>query len=208
MRVSTLVLDDEERLCSALLGGDEAAFAALVQQHHSSLMRLAMVYVRNRAVAEEIVQETWLGVLRGLERFERRSSLKTWIFRILVNTARTRFARENRSVPFSSLGDGADDFAELSVEADRFNDGHWSSPPRAWSEIPETRVLSQEMCTVIDEAIAALPRTQAEVITLRDVGGWSSREVCVLLDISEANQRVLLHRARSKIRAALERYLG
>jgi RNA polymerase sigma-70 factor (ECF subfamily) len=208
VRVSAVAIRDEERLCHALLSGDEDAFVALVEQYHSSLMRLAMAYVKNRAVAEEVVQETWLGVLRGLERFERRSSLKTWIFRILVNTAKTRYAREAGSVPFSSLGDGADDRAEPSVEADRFSGGRWRSPTRAWDEIPESRLLSQETCGVIDEAISSLPRTQADVITLRDVGGWSSREVCALLGISEGNQRVLLHRARSKVRAALERYLG
>jgi RNA polymerase sigma-70 factor (ECF subfamily) len=160
-------------------------------------------------VAEEVVQDTWIAVLRGLRGFEGRSSLKTWIFRILVNVARTRFARENRSVPFSSLGGAEDDRAEPSVDPDRFaEDGQWRSPPRDWHELPETRLLSRETCGVIDEAIASLPRNQAEVITLRDVGGWSSGEVCTLLEISEGNQRVLLHRARSKVRAALERHLG
>jgi RNA polymerase sigma-70 factor (ECF subfamily) len=209
VHVNAVASRDEERLCHALLGQDEDAFVALVEQYHSSLVRLAMVYVKNRAVAEEVVQETWLGVLRGLDRFERRCSLKTWIFRILVNTAKTHFAREARSVPFSSLADVPDDGAAPSVEADRFtSDGRWRSSPSAWSEMPESRLLSRETCGVIDEAIASLPCAQAEVLTLRDVGGWSSEEVCALLGISEGNQRVLLHRARSKVRAALEQHLG
>jgi RNA polymerase sigma-70 factor (ECF subfamily) len=206
--MNATAIRDEERLCHALLGGDEVAFVALVERYQASLMRLATLYVKNRAVAEEVVQETWLGVLAGLDRFERRSSLKTWIFRILVNTAKTRFARENRTVPFSSLGYDASDSAEPSVEPERFTDGRWSLPPRRWNEIPEGRLLSQETCGVIDDAILSLPPAQAQVITLRDVGGWSSGDVCALLGISEANQRVLLHRARSKVRAALERHLG
>jgi RNA polymerase sigma-70 factor (ECF subfamily) len=205
--VNAVAIQDEERLYHALLGGDEDAFVALVERYQSSLMRLASAYVKNRAVAEEVVQETWLGVLAGLERFERRSSLKTWIFRILLNTAKTRFARENRSVPFSSLGGNGDDPAQPSVEPERFTDGRWTSPPRPWKELPESRLLSKETCGVIDDVILSLPPTQAHVITLRDVGGWSSREVCALLALSEANQRVLLHRARSKVRAALEHYL-
>jgi RNA polymerase sigma-70 factor, ECF subfamily len=205
--MNAVTIHDDERLCHALLSGDEDAFVGLVERYQASMLRLATAYVRNRAVAEEVVQETWLGVIAGLDRFEGRSSLKTWIFRILVNTAKTRFARENRAVPFSSLGNMHDQ-VEPSVESERFTDGRWSSPPRRWDDLPESRLLSQETCAVIDEVILALSPGQAQVITLRDVGGWSSGDVCALLQISEANQRVLLHRARSKVRAALERHLS
>jgi RNA polymerase sigma-70 factor (ECF subfamily) len=206
--VSAVAIRDEERLCRALLGGDEDAFVALVERYQAPLMRLASAYVKNRAVAEEVVQETWLAVIAGLDRFERRSSLKTWIFRILVNTAKTRFARENRTVPFSALAGNGEDPGEPSVEPERFTEGRWSSPPRRWNELPEDRLLSNETCRVIDEAILSLPQGQAQVITLRDVGGWSAGEVCMLLEISDANQRVLLHRARSRVRAAFERHLS
>jgi RNA polymerase sigma-70 factor (ECF subfamily) len=171
-----------------------------------------MTYVRDRGVAEEVVQETWLGVLEGLERFERRSLLKTWIFRILTNKAKTRAVRERRSTPFSSFAPGTDEGP--SVEPERFLDsshavwpGHWASPPRSWDDVPERHLESAEVRGVIEAAIAELPPMQAQVISLRDVAGWSSQEVCDLLDLSEANQRVLLHRARSKVRAALERFL-
>jgi RNA polymerase sigma-70 factor (ECF subfamily) len=210
--VTTVAAPDDARLYSALRAGDERAFVALVERYNASLLRVAMTYVRDRAVAEEVVQETWLGVLHGLERFERRSLLRTWIFRILTNKAKTRAVRERRSIPFSSLTSSADDGP--SVEPERFFDashpawpGHWASPPRSWDEVPERHLESKEVRAVIKEAIAALPPMQARVISLRDVEGWSSEEVCELLDISEANQRVLLHRARSKVRAELERFL-
>jgi RNA polymerase sigma-70 factor (ECF subfamily) len=212
--VNALATSEDERLCEALRAGDEETFTALVERYHSSLLRLAMVYVKNRAVAEEVVQETWLGVIRGLERFESRSLLKTWIFRILTNTAKTRAVREGRSVPFSSLAGGDEDDVGPSVEPERFLDasdpawpGHWASAPRSWDGVPEHRLVAKETRGVIRAAIESLPPMQAQVITLRDVEGWSSDEVRALLDISEANQRVLLHRARSKVRAALERYL-
>jgi RNA polymerase sigma-70 factor (ECF subfamily) len=209
--VSAVAAPDDARLYRGLRAGDEGAFIALVERYHAPLLRLAMTYVRDRSVAEEVVQETWLGVLRGLERFERRSLLKTWIFRILTNTAKTRAVRERRSIPFSSLTSGADD--EPSVEPERFLGathpvwpGHWASPPRSWDDIPERHLESKEVREVIEAAIAALPPVQGQVISLRDVEGWSSEEVCELLELSEANQRVLLHRARSKVRAALERF--
>jgi len=209
--VSAVAAPDDARLYHALVAGDEQAFSALVERYHAPLLRLAMTYVRDRGVAEEVVQETWLGVLRGLERFERRSLLKTWIFRILTNTAKTRALRERRSVPFSSLTSGTDDGP--SVEPERFLaathpvwPGHWASPPRSWDDIPERHLESKEVREVIEAAIAALPPVQGQVISLRDVEGWSSEEVCELLELSEANQRVLLHRARSKVRAALERF--
>jgi RNA polymerase sigma-70 factor (ECF subfamily) len=199
----------------ALRRGDEAAFASLLDQYHTSLVRLATIYVSSRAVAEEVVQETWLGVLQGLDRFEGRSSLKTWIFRILTNRAKTRGQREARSVPFSDLVTAELEADEPSVDPDRFlpSDhphwpGHWAEGLESWETIPEQHFLSQETKEMILTAIAALPPNQREVITLRDLEGWGSDEVCTLLDLSEANQRVLLHRARSKVRRALELYLG
>jgi RNA polymerase sigma-70 factor (ECF subfamily) len=206
---------DDARLLEALRRGDENAFTALLEMYEAALVRLAMVYVRNRAVAEEVVQETWLGVIRGLERFEGRSSLKTWIFRILTNVAKTRAQREGRSVPFSALTRVTDEASEPSVEPERFLEadharwpGHWAAPPSSWSAIPEERLLSKETRTQIQQSIELLPPSQRTVISLRDVEGWTSEEVCELLDLSEGNQRVLLHRARSSVRAALERHLG
>lgn len=200
------------RLVEALRGGSETAFVMLVEQHHRALLRVAMVYVSSRAVAEEVVQETWLGVLQGLRRFEGRSSLKTWIFRILTNCARTRAQREGRSVPFSSLAEFQQDDNEPAIEPERFRTaetewpGGWLRAPRHWDEVPEERVLSQETRAHLWKAIEALPANQRTVITLRDIEGWDSEEVCRFLDISEANQRVLLHRARTKVRRALEMY--
>ena len=176
------------------------------------MQRVAMMYVSSRAVAEEVVQEAWLGVFSGLDRFEGRSSLKTWIFRILTNTAKTRGEREGRSVPFSSLaGDEGED--ETAVDADRFLGmdhrwaGHWSSSPRSPRDVPEERLLSGEAGERIAVAIEALPANQRAVITLRDVDGFEADEACEILGVSEANQRVLLHRARAKVRAAFESYL-
>jgi RNA polymerase sigma-70 factor (ECF subfamily) len=202
----------DERLLRALRRGDEDAFAELVERYNGPLLRFARTFVRDRAVAEEVVQETWLAVISGLERFEGRSLLKTWIFRILANRAKTRGTRESRSVPFSALAlDGEADAPVVPEE--RFRgagdqwEGHWASPPRSWDDVPENRLLSRETRDVIDTAIDDLPPMQAQVIRLRDVEGWSADEVCDLLGLSEGNQRVLLHRGRSKVRAALERYL-
>jgi RNA polymerase sigma-70 factor (ECF subfamily) len=202
-------------LVEALRRGDERAFASLLDQYQISLVRLAMVYVSSRAIAEEVVQETWLAVLQGLDRFEGRSSLRTWIFRILTNRAKTRGQREARTVPFSDLGAAKIEVDEPSVNPSRFLPpdhpqwpGHWAEAPESWDVIPEQRFLSQETKAHILAAIAALPPSQREVITLRDIEGWSSAEVCTVLDLSEANQRVLLHRARSKVRRALESYFG
>jgi RNA polymerase sigma-70 factor (ECF subfamily) len=203
---------EERRLVEALRARDEAAFAELIERYHSSLVRLAMSFVSSRAVAEEVAQEAWVGVLKGIDRFEGRSSLRTWIYRILTNTAKTRAQREARSIPFASLGGGGED--EPSVDPDRFlpaDDvhwaGHWASYPRRWDDLPEARLLGGETQDVIRRAIDKLPYNQGEVIRLRDVEGFSSAEVCDLLSLSEANQRVLLHRARTKVRAALESYL-
>jgi len=171
-----------------------------------------MMYVSTRAVAEEVVQEAWLGVFAGLDRFEGRSSLKTWIFRILSNTAKTRGEREGRSVPFSSLaGDDEDD--DGAVDADRFLGpdhrwaGHWASSPRNPRDVPEERLLAGEAQARIEAAVEALPENQRAVITLRDVDGFDAEDACEILGISEGNQRVLLHRARAKVRTALEGYL-
>jgi RNA polymerase sigma-70 factor, ECF subfamily len=203
--------ESDAELVAALRDGDEAAFSALIEMYNSLLLRVAMMYVSSRAVAEEVVQETWLGVLKGVDRFEGRSSLKTWLFRILVNTAKTRGEREGRSIPFSSsLRIGSD---EPTVEPERFfapghaQAGGWSLGPTGW-ETPEERLLAGESHDVILRTIESLPPAQREVITLRDVEGWPSGEVCNALEITETNQRVLLHRARSKVRAALERYFG
>jgi RNA polymerase sigma-70 factor (ECF subfamily) len=170
--------------------------------------------VGDHALAEEVAQETWLGVLRGLDRFEGRSSLKTWLFSILVNRAKTRGQRESRSIPFSALWDPDAEPDEPAVEPDRFFPpdhpdwpGHWAAFPKSWDQVPEEALLSQEALAVIQTAVAGLPPSQREVITLRDIQGWTSDEVCNVLNIGETNQRVLLHRARSKVRHALERYL-
>jgi RNA polymerase sigma-70 factor, ECF subfamily len=176
------------------------------------MLRVAMMHVSTRAVAEEVVQEAWLGVFKGLERFEGRSSLKTWIFRILTNTAKTRGEREGRSVPFSSLA-ADDDDSGPAVDADRFlgSDhrwaGHWSSSPRNPGDLPEERLMGKEARERIAAAIEALPPNHQAVITLRDIDGFDTTEACEILGISEGNQRVLLHRARAKVRAALEAYI-
>lgn len=211
-RVETATLDEVE-IVRALRGRDEAAFAALAREYHGSLLRVAQVYVSSRAVAEEVVQETWIGVLNGLDRFEGRSTLKTWIFRILTNIAKTRAQREGRTLPFSALQrPGA--VPEAAVEPDRFRPpddpswpGHWAAQPQSWNA-PEERLLGAEVRGVVGEAIEVLPPAQRAVITLRDVEGWPADEVCNALELSETNQRVLLHRARSKVRRALEDYLA
>jgi RNA polymerase sigma-70 factor (ECF subfamily) len=196
---------------AALRAGDEATYRQLVRDWHPSLLRVAQIFVPSRAVAEEVVQETWLRVLGALDRFEGRSSLKTWVFRILVNTAKTRGQREGRSIPFSALQEPWS-IPEAAVDADRFlpenherAPGHWATPPRA---LPEERLLAAETRAVVAQAIDELPASQRAVISLRDVEGWDADEVRNALDLSEVNQRVLLHRARSKVRRALEDYLA
>jgi RNA polymerase sigma-70 factor (ECF subfamily) len=201
----------EAELVDALRARQESAFAALVQEHHPSILRVARLYVSSPATAEEVAQETWLAVINGIDRFEGRSTLKTWIFRILTNIARTRGQRDARSVPFSSLGEDA---SEPAVDPDRFAPagerwaGHWKSYPDRWDTVPEERLVGAEARSCVQRAIDRLPPTQRQVITLRDVEGWEPEEVCSALEISETNQRVLLHRARSKVRQALEDYLG
>jgi RNA polymerase sigma-70 factor, ECF subfamily len=202
----------ELELLAALRRGDERAFTSLVDRHGAGMLRLARVYVRDGAVAEEVVQEAWLAVLRGFDRFEGRSSLRTWLFRIVANLAKTRAVREARSVPFSTLAERAHEDTGPSVAPERFREqgdrwaGHWASPPEEWSR-PENELLSSETRQVITAAIDTLPDGQRLVITLRDVEGWSSEEVRNVLELSETNQRVLLHRARTKVRHALDEYL-
>lgn len=205
---------EDLELLAALRTGDEAAFMTLVNRYHTSLLRLALLYVRDRAVAEEVVQDTWLGVLNHIDTFEPRASLKAWIFRILVNRARTSAQREGRSIPFSATWDAQEEGDESAMPADRFqpNDasssrpGWWASPPRDWGASPEEALLASETRAYLASAIATLPASQREVITLRDIEGLPSMDVCNILGVTEMNQRVLLHRARAKVRLALERY--
>src|SRR5689334_14294072 len=204
---------EDEELLQALRLGDERAYVALVRRYGDLMQRVALSYVRTPAVAEEVVQETWCAVLTGLERFEGRAALKTWLFRILTNRAKTRGRREARTVPFSALaGDDADGPA---VDPDRFlpadhprYPGGWSMCPAPWSALPDDRLLAREVRSQIREAIDTLPERQQAVIVLRDVEGWPPEEVCEALELSEGNQRVLLHRARSKVRAELEAYFA
>jgi RNA polymerase sigma-70 factor (ECF subfamily) len=209
----TAAADPDAELLTRLRDGDEAAFRTLVARYNATLLRVARLHVRDRQAAEEVVQETWLAVVKGLERFEERSSLKTWLFRILTNRAKTRGERESRSLPFSALAAAAVDSDDPAVDADRFQGpddpqpGGWAAPPASWETIPDERLLSQETLGRVAAAIEALPPAQREVIRLRDVEGWDSDEVCELLGLSQGNQRVLLHRARSKVRGALESYL-
>jgi RNA polymerase sigma-70 factor, ECF subfamily len=205
--------DDDEQLLLALRRRDEQAFAILVERYHARLVRLAGLFVANQAVAEEVVQETWIGVLQGIDRFAGRSSFRTWLFRILTNQAKWRGQREARSLPFAAFAVQPDaDDGEPAVAPERFLPagdewaGHWVSYPQDWRETPEERFLSHETRAMVQQAIAALPLNQRIVITLRDVEGFPSAEVCNALAISETHQRVLLHRARSKVRGQREHY--
>jgi len=193
-----------------LRAGDETTFVMLVEEHQAAMLRIARMYVSSRAVAEEVVQEAWLGIVKGLDRFEGRSSLRTWMYRIVSNVAKTRGQREGRSIPFSALS-GQDE--EPTVDPTWFQaasepfPGGWKAFPDDWRGIPEERLVAHETLTRIGSAIAALPPLQAEVIRMRDVLGWTSEEVRNALDLSETNQRVLLHRARSRVRRELDAYL-
>jgi len=202
--------DGEAALLARLRAGDRAAFALLVTRHSASLLRVAMSLVQGRAVAEDVVQDTWLGVLSGLASFEGRSSLRTWIFQILVNRARTRFVRELRSVPFSALAASEAPGEVAAVDPARFDpSGAWREPPARWTEEdPERLAMRAETRESIEAAIRGLPVTQRTVITLRDVEGLEAEEICNVLGITETHQRVLLHRARAKVRRALEARLG
>ncbi len=201
----------ERELIARLRAGDQAAFIDLMDRYGASLFRLALLYVHDPGAAEDVVQETWLGVFQGIDRFEGRSSLKTWLFTILSNRAKRRGERDNRSRPFSTLGtpEGIEE-----GDLDRFfppgsdDAGHWKSIPDDWDLLPEERLASSELHAVVERAIATLPGTQREVITLRDIEGWASDEVRNALGITETNQRVLLHRARTKVRRAIEEYMA
>jgi RNA polymerase sigma-70 factor, ECF subfamily len=197
-------------LVERLRAGDETAFMMLVEQHQAAMLRIARMYVSTRAAAEEAVQEAWLGILKGLDRFEGRSSLRTWMYRIVANVAKTRGQRDGRSIPFSAL-EGADEGSGIDPEwfqaAKERAPGGWRSFPEDWRVIPEERLDAHETLAAIGRAIDELPPMQAEVLRLRDVLGWSSEEVRNALDLSETNQRVLLHRARSRVRRALHGYL-
>ncbi|MBK7972413.1 MAG: sigma-70 family RNA polymerase sigma factor [Deltaproteobacteria bacterium] len=212
----------EAGLLTALRAGDEQAFLGLVGKLHSGLIRVAMLYVRTHDVAEEVVQESWIAVLEGLHRFEGRSSLKTWISHIVANQARTRAVREARCLPFSSFDESvARELADTapSVAPERFTRsgdgeghgraGHWADPPRDWRRgSAEGALLDAETLRFLEVALDTLPPAQKIVVTLRDVEGWESEEVCNALGLSETNQRVLLHRGRARLRAMLERHLG
>jgi RNA polymerase sigma-70 factor, ECF subfamily len=203
-------MTDDHELVQRLREGDESAFVELIDRYGATMLRVAQMYVRDRATAEEVVQETWLAVLNGIDRFEGRSSLKTWLFRILTNRAKTRGERDGRMLPFSALAGASDDADEPSVDPDRFlgpdspHPGAWAAPPVPW---PEDKLLERETLGVIEMAIQKLPEAQRDVILLRDVDGWTPMEVSDVLGITDGNQRVLLHRARSKVRTALEEYL-
>ena len=203
---------EDAALVAALRSGDEATFARLVDELNPALLRLALAHVPSRAVAEEVVQDTWLGVISGIDRFEGRSAVRTWIFQILLNNARTKGVREKRTLPFASLRRRAEEGRdEPAVDPDRFQGrrgeapGGWARPPAVWSN-PEERLASDAARDVMLREIAALPPRQREVLTLRDIQGYGAEEARNALGVSETNQRVLLHRARSKVRAALERH--
>jgi RNA polymerase sigma-70 factor, ECF subfamily len=210
VRLHDHVAAEETQLLARLRAGDEHAFETLVEQHYATMLAVARHYVKSRAVAEEVVQDAWLGVLQGIDRFEGRSSLRTWILRILVNRAKTRGVRESRSVPFASLVPGGD---EPAVEPERFRSaddpfpGHWRAYPGNWQRLPEDALGEREALRVVVSAIEDLPAPQRLVITMRDIQGCSSEEVCDTLEVSGGNQRVLLHRARSRVRTALESHL-
>ncbi len=202
---------DDESTIAALRRGDEAAFVRLVERYQGALVRTALAYVRDRDVAEEVVQESWVAVIRGLDRFEGRSSLATWIFRIVTYQARSRGERERRTIPLSVFEPGPD---EPAVDPARFRPlgatwaGAWAEAPQHWGPDASQRLLARETQAIILETLETLPLAQRTVLTMRDINGLGSDEVCTALDISPGNQRVLLHRARSRVRGALERYLA
>jgi RNA polymerase sigma-70 factor (ECF subfamily) len=198
----------DRAVIDALRAGAESVFASFASSHQASLLRLAQMWVKNEALAEEVVQETWLTMLESLDKFEARSTLKTWLCGILVNVARARMRKEGHSVPVSSLGEPE----EGTVDPARFSaagvpwEGHWWPPPNPFPESPEAHVLNRELRAGLEEAIATLPAAQREVIVLQDIEGFRCEEVSEILGLTSANERVLLHRARAKVRAALERH--
>jgi RNA polymerase sigma-70 factor, ECF subfamily len=200
---------DDQQLLARLRAGDAEAFDTLVRRFHAPLKRLARAFVSTDASADEVVQDTWLAVLASLDTFEERSSLRTWISRILINRSKTRGVREARMTPFSALADN-DDPAEPALEGERFDEaGHWRSPPARWdAETPEQLVSNQQAMTILASELAQLPERQRVIVILRDTLGWTSEEVCNALEINETNQRVLLHRARTRLRATLEAHVA
>jgi RNA polymerase sigma-70 factor (ECF subfamily) len=192
--------------------GDESAFRDLVLRYHPAMVRFAETFVPSRAIAEEVAQEAWVGVIKGIDRFEGRSSLSTWIFRIVANIGRTRGAREQRTVASTTLADELSESSGPSVPASRFSGpagrGAWSQPPVPWSDLPDERVLAQATFARVSALASQLSEHQRRVFVLRDLEGYTPAEVCEMLELSEVNQRVLLHRARSRIRGALESELG
>ena len=211
---NSLVRADDHQLVTALRAGDEAAFTALVGRYQAPMLRLASLYVHSPAAMEEVVQETWVGLLRGIDQYEGRSSFKTWLFRILTNQAKRRGGKEKRCIPFSALAREELTTVDPAVDPDRFlapDDewaGHWATPLSEWRETPEDAIIAGETHAQVRCAINELPPAQRVVMTLRDVEGWSAAEACDTLGLSETNQRVLLHRARSKVRRAIEPYLA
>ena len=197
----------------SMIPAHEAAFSLLMDRYHTRLIRVARTFVPSQAVAEEVVQETWLAVLEGIDRFEGRSSLKTWIFRILTNRAKSKGQREHRYVSFSDVSSPFDQEEDLAMEPERFHTtgplkGHWDISPTTWEEnTPERVLLSKEGLAHLEKAIQALPTIQRQIILLRDIEGIDSEEVCKLFHVTPTNQRVLLHRARSKVRRVLNQYL-
>ncbi len=208
---SDVVANEEIVLLARLRQGEEGAFDELVMRHHSALIRMAMGHVADREVAEEVVQDTWLAVIEGLGRFERRSSLRTWVFGIMIHKAKDRGVREKRHLPFSSCV-SVDDSDEA-VDPSRFHQsgewtGHWALPPQPWDDqTPEKLLASQQAVNAMNQAIETLPRTLRDVLILRDVEGVDAKEVCENLKITETNLYVRLHRARERVRRAVETYL-
>jgi RNA polymerase sigma-70 factor (ECF subfamily) len=202
----------EDQLIARLKRGDEGAFDELVNQHHSVLIRMAMGYVADREVAEEVVQDTWMAVIESLNRFEGRSSLRTWICGILIHKAKDRGIREKRHTTFSAF-ESYDDDNDEAVDPSRFQQtgewaGHWAFPPQPWDDqTPEKLLASQQAVNAMNRAIEALPATLKEVLILRDVEGVEAKEVCEILKITETNLYVRLHRARERVRLAVETYL-
>lgn len=206
---------DDEQIIAGLQQRKEAAFQFLINHYHTSLVRVAMLYLPDAAAAEEIAQETWLKVLEGIDRFEKRSTLKTWIFAILSNLAKSRSKREGRCIPFSELDPLDDRDDEPAVPADRFSPasdsqypGHWLVPPTPWDISPEEHLLSNELKDCIFKALENLNENQRAIITLHDLEGLSSEEICNIFSISDTYQRVLLHRGRAKVRQAIETYFN
>ena len=198
-RARTPAGDDE--LLEGLRAGDEEAFVALVGRHNHALFFVARSFVPSDAIAEEVVQDTWMAVVRGVSKFEGRSSIKTWLVSIAINRARSTSAREGRGLPLSS--------SEAAVDPNRFDtNGHWITPPEHFVEDTEDRVIAGSLSESIHSSLENLPGSQRQVVTLRDIEGLDSKEVCQLLEISEVNQRVLLHRGRSRLRQDLETKFG